>query len=121
MISSEKHKNYILNTVCTETDLLEIQQFILRNIKEWAESHLIWDFSVFDFSQVAAEDIKNSLGNLSAASKIREHLKTIFVVENDLQFGILRSLEAYAKMRDIAIEFHTVKSLDEAINLTQER
>lgn len=86
--------------------------------KSFYEKHptrnLLWDLRNANLQQISSKDLEEFVHYVKLHSEARTGGKTAFVVSRDLEFGLLRMVDAYSEFAKIPFNLMTFRSMDEA-------
>jgi len=92
-IQTTIENNYVINIPDSTESLDSILKYIADNIVVWQDKNTLWDVSSIDFKHISSEAIKSFSEKIGPVTKVRQGLKTAFVVDSDLAFGMIRMLQ----------------------------
>jgi hypothetical protein len=100
-------------------DLKTIIIYISENIDLWKDKNTLWDVRALNFKEISSEALKSFTEKIQSVTRIREGLKTAFVVDSDLAFGMMRMLQLlYTEKTHIIVEIF--KDRNEALKWLSE-
>jgi hypothetical protein len=105
---------YIINKPDSTETLDSILHYISDNIHAWRDKNTLWDLSELDFTSIGPDEIKTFSEKVGPVTKVREGLKTAFVVDSDLTFGMIRMFQTLYNDK-ISIEVQVFKNQNDAI------
>lgn len=77
--------------------------------------NVIWDATHGTVETIGAEDLRRIARFLKAGHGMRQGGKTGLVGPEDLDYGIGRMFQAYARLENLTVEYRIFRTLDEAI------
>ena len=113
-IKSTTKSGTVFNVIGHGDTLEDFLDYVKQHIDEWTEYQVMWDLSALDFARIDSSSIRNLIRKGQEVSRKRSGMKTAFLVESDLGFGMMRMFQLIAD-QDIDIEFSVFRNSEDAI------
>ena len=81
----------VINTAKPGRSLFDIVQYVEAHIDEWVGKQVIWDLTLFNFSEHQQVDFSAYFGQIRKLTAKRAGLKTAMVVHSDSAYHKLQS------------------------------
>jgi len=82
--------------------------------------NLLWDLRNASLHLLSSENLEAFVDYAKRHSDLRAGGKTAFVVSKDLEFGLLRMVDAFSEIAKIPFYLMTFRSMDEAVRWLEE-
>ena len=92
----------------------DIVDYVSCHIDEWSKSPALWDMTLFNFQAIDQDSIRFFISKGKSLTKKRSGLKTAFLVDSDLGFGMMRMLQLIADEK-VYVKFSVFRSKDKAL------
>ncbi len=118
-ITSVIESGVVINAVeeCDTFD--DIFDYVAQHVDAWVNRQVLWDMTLFNFQSIDSQSIRSFIQKGASLSEKRLGLKTAFLVDSDLAFGMMRMLQILAE-ESLKIEFGIFRSKDEALRWISE-
>lgn len=103
-----------INTAKPGRSLFDIVQYIEAHIDEWVGKQVIWDLSLFNFSEHQPADFSAYFGQMRLLTAKRAGLKTALVVHSDTAFLNLQTFVSLIE-GNLGIRLKLFKTIEDAL------
>ena len=77
--------------------------------------NLLWDLSQADVSTTTKYEIEQIIEHSKKYAHLRAGGKTVFVMSNDLNFGLARMFEILSEIKKLPLSIHVFRKMEEAL------
>lgn len=103
----------VINTAKPGRSLFDLMQYVEFHIAEWVGKQVVWDLSLFDFSEHQQIDFAAYFGKIRQLAALRSGLKTAIVVHSDEAFQKLQTFVSLIE-GNLGIRVHVFKTIEDA-------
>ena len=106
-----------LTTFVVDGDLTaaEIVQYSSEYYEESPTRSVLWDATSGTVNGISSEELRNVAKRMLNHTKRRSGGKTALVGRFDIDFGLARQYEAYAKMEQLPVQYQIFRNVEEAM------
>jgi hypothetical protein len=103
----------VINTAKPGRSLFDLMHYIEAHITEWVGKQVVWDLTLFDFSEHQQIDFAAYFGKVRQLAALRSGLKTAIVVHSDDAFQTLQTFVSLIE-GNLGIRFNVFKTIEDA-------
>ncbi|MEJ2657590.1 MAG: hypothetical protein P8012_10390 [Desulfobacterales bacterium] len=117
---TDHEKQLTIHTVSGDPFFEEGMEVFKAFYEKHPTKNLLWDLRNASLHNLSSKDLEAYVDYSKRHSEARTGGKTAFVVSKDLEFGMLRMVDAFSEFAKIPFKIMTFRSIDEAFQWLEE-
>lgn len=119
-ITTEIESNYICIKIDAESTMEDLREFQVNNVDLLRHSNILFDFTLFDFSNIDSEYIENYIMNIKDVTDICGVQKRALLVNSDIGFATFRVYKSKARDK-LNVSYELFSDLKVAVQWLSEK
>ncbi len=109
-----KENAIFINKVSGEIEVEDLVTYLKNNAPDWKKNPTIWDYTEADMAKLSGKEWDSFVKKIRPLVESRSGAKVALVGSRDLQFGLLRVLNAWIEIHKSSIKIKVFRDIEKA-------